>query len=124
MANPQYKTVPKVSVDKKTGEKTATEIKYRIDADFVPSASSEICMDFIENYCVANNETDWLVEVVQKTKTIKDKDGNDTGKVRDYNFIEIRADFVDKFFPQIKGKKPKKTPTLKQRIIDKYGKAN
>lgn len=122
MANPQYKTVPKVTTDKKTGEKTATEIKYRIDADFVPSASSEICMDFIENYCVANNKTDWLVDVVQKTKPVKDKDGIDTGKVRDYNFIEIRAEFVDDFFPQIKGKKPKKKQTLKEQILAKYGK--
>ena len=122
MANPQYKTVPKVTTDKQTGEKTATEIKYRIDADFVPSASSEICMDFIENYCVANKKTDWLVEVVQKTKPVKDKDGKDTGKTRDYNFIEIRAEFVDEFFPQIKGKKKKTKMTLKEQILAKYGK--
>lgn len=122
MANPQYITEPKVKTDKKTGEKIATEIKYRIDADFVPSASSEICMDFIENYCVAKNRTDWLVEVVQKTKPVKDKDGNNTDKTRDYTFIEIRAEFVDEFFPQIKGKKKKNKPTLKEKILAKYAK--
>lgn len=99
----------------KISGKEKKEITYRIDADFAPTDINDICIEFIENYCVAKKETGWLVDTV--SKSIVDK----TGKKRDYPFVSIRADFVKKFFPEIV-KGTSKGETIKERILRKYGK--
>lgn len=115
---------------------TISETIYNIDADFIPSAINEICIEFIEAYCEANNKIEWLVETVSKKKSFevpvyakgkKDKDGNKIQigtKVRtvDYPFVSIRADFVNEFFPSILKGEPEKELTIKEKILAKYGK--
>lgn len=99
----------------KISGKEKKEITYRIDADFTPTDINDICIEFMENYCIAKKETEWLVDTV--SKRIVDK----KGKERDYPFVSLRADFVKKFFPEIiKGEDKKET--IKQRILRKYGK--
>ena len=103
-------------INKETGEKTVVEKEYRIDADFVPTTTADIAPEFIENWCVANKKTDWLVEEVQKTITDKN------GKEKDLPFVNLRADFVKEFFPSIISGSSKKGETFKDRILAKYGK--
>ena len=84
-------------------------------------------MDFIENYCVANNELDWLLEEVNTTEYTTEKKNKETGekeiktvKCDNYPFVMLRADFVKKFFPSIiKGIEKKET--VKDRLNKKYG---
>jgi S-adenosylmethionine synthetase len=96
--------------------RTDEDVTYRIDAAFVPSDISEICLEFIENYCEANNQIDWLVDTVSKTITDKN------GKKRDLPFVNLRAEFAKTFFSNIiKGEKGG-APTMKARILAKYRK--
>lgn len=110
-------TITKVKYvkDKVTGEKKKVETTYNVSADFVPKEISEISAEFIENYCVANKETKWLVSEVQKTITDKQ------GKVRDLPFVSLRAEFTKKFFPSII-KEKKGSKSFKDTILEKYGK--
>lgn len=105
------------------------ETTYRIDADFIPSKTSDICQEFIENYCVANNETDWLVEVCSRTSYQKEQKNPETGEretvnisCKSYPFVNLRADFVHKFFPQILKPKAEHAETFVERIKRLYGK--
>lgn len=105
--------------------------EYRVDADFVPKSVDVICDEFIENYCVANDAMEWLLETVDKKtvskRKVKDAEGNVTGVKEveiDYTFANIRSDFVKKFFPQIlKGEKSGKAVSFADKIKAKYGKA-
>ena len=118
---PKYSYV----VTKKNGQ--TFEKKYRVDADFVPSEIAEIHMDFIENYCVANNKIDWLLEEVNTSEYTTEKKNKETGeketktvKCDNYPFVMLRADFAKKFFPSIiKGIEKKET--VKDRLNKKYG---
>ena len=97
--------------------RTKEDVTYRVDSAFVPNDISEICLEFIENYCEAHDEIDWLCDTVSKTITDKN------GKKRDYPFVNVRADFVKTFFPDIvKGKGGGKPVSMKDRILAKYGK--
>lgn len=102
--------------NKETGEVTVIEKEYRIDADFVPTTTADIAPEFIENWCVANKKTDWLVEEVQITITDKN------GKEKYLPFVNLRADFVKEFFPSIISGNSNKGETFKDRILAKYGK--
>lgn len=95
------------------GTKQEKEIRYRIDADFKPAAISDICMEFIVNYCEDKNQINWLMEKVNTT--IVDKNG----KNRDYPFVSIRADFMNEFFPSI-AKGDKKQKSWKDILNEKY----
>lgn len=114
MSKPEYLTNTYYTTDKDSGERIKHEVKYRIDADFKPTSIRDICKEFIENYCVANNATDWLVEAVDKT------DAN--GKPVHFNVV--RSDFVDKFFPQLRDKNKKQVKNIPwgQKMKEKYGK--
>lgn len=101
-------------ISKESGEKEIVATEYRVDADFVPTKTAEIAPEFIENYCVANGKIDWLIEKVQLTITDKN------GKVKDYPFVNLRADFVKDFFPSIL--EGKKELTFKEKILAKYKK--
>ena len=110
----------------KTVKGSLIETQYRIDADFKPSKIGDISMEFIENYCVANNQIDWLLEEVNTTtySVIRDK-GKPTERTEvvttdNYPFVNIRKDFVLKFFPSILGKD--EPQTWKERLNAKYGK--
>lgn len=99
--------------------------KYRIDAAFKPKEIGEISLEFIENYCVANGETDWLIEEANITEytVIRNKGKEDEFEevvaCDNYPFVNLRKDFALKFFPGIiKGKK--KDETFKARINRLY----
>lgn len=104
------------------------ETTYRIDADFVPTEANQICMEFIENYCVANNQIAWLLEEVNITAYSVKRKNKETGeeytevvKCDNYPFVNLRKDFIEKFFPTIiKGNAEKKT--WKDILNAKYGK--
>ena len=115
----KQKTLYKVNEEgKKVKDKTVRtkeEVQYRIDAAFQPSDISEICLEYIMNYCEANNEGDWLLDVSQKQIT----DKND--KKRDMPFVNLRAEFVKTFMPSIiKGDAP--AVNMKSRIAERFGK--
>ena len=81
----------------------------------MPTNINEVTQEFIEKYCVENNQIDWLLETVNKT--IVDK----KGQTRSYPFISTRRDFCLKFFPKlIKGTSKKES--FKDRLNKKYGK--
>lgn len=114
------------------GEKKGTivETTYRVDADFVPSEINQISIEFIENYCVAKNEVEWLVTtantssyVVERTDKETKKKSFETVQCDNYPFINLRRDFAKKFFPEIiKGKDADKPETFKERINRLYAK--
>lgn len=112
----------------KTVKGEVVETQYRIDADFKPAKIGEISMEFIENYCVANNAIDWLLEEVNTTtySVIRDKgkptERTEVVKCDNYPFVNLRKDFATKFFPSIIGKNSETTLTWKDRINAKYGK--
>lgn len=89
--------------------------EYRIDAEFKPNDVSEIIIDFIKNYCVANNQVDWLIEQLESKETHKKKDG--TVKKVDKSFISIRSAFIDKFFPEIRKGNVEKQPTKHETML-------
>lgn len=82
----------------------------------VPTQFAEVDSTYIEAYCEANGETDWLVEQVNKTYVGKD------GKERDNGLFQIRKEFFAKFFPNVQHKTPAKKETFKDRINKKYKK--
>lgn len=91
---------------------------YRIDPYFVPEKISDICMEFIYNYCVANNEVAWLKEINSRTeKAIKNKGKpNETIVEKPISFVSIRSEFTKKFFEScIKRNKPKQ-PTWREKV--------
>lgn len=115
-----------VTKSKKVNGETI-ETQYRIDADFKPTKIAEICMEFIENWCVANNQIEWLVNTMNITeyKVIRNKGKEDEKeeivKCDNYPFVNVRRDFVMQFFPKIiKGDNANET--WKERINRLYGK--
>lgn len=97
------------------GEKEVVTTKYRVDPDFVPTKVTDICTEFVEAYCVANNETDWLCEKYEATAVGKD------GKERPYPFTSIRTDFCKKFFPTLVAG-DKKATNFRAAFLAKYKK--
>ena len=102
----EYKTKKK-RVRAENGEMVEVSTEYRVDADFIPERINEVSLDFIINYCKANKEVAWLKETAEKTKTDKH------GKVMRYPFVNLRADFMNKFFPdKVVGKKDEQKETM------------
>ena len=105
------------------------ETTYRVDADFKPAEVNEICMEFIENYCVAKGEIAWLLETVNTSAYEVERTNKETGekfkevvKCDNYPFVNLRRDFVKKFFPKIiKGATTAKT--WKEILNEKYSNA-
>lgn len=102
---------------------------FRIDAAFKPTRIDEICEEFIENYCEANNEIEWLIEKVNTTKYTTKKKNKETGEIeeveiecKNYPFVNLRSDFVNKFFSDILKGNAEKKPSLKERLNAKYKK--
>ena len=116
-----------ITISHKTKQGNTKEIKYRVDSDFVPAKVSDICNEFIENYCFDKDQEDWLYEEYSKKEKRKKKVKNDDGTTseilvdQDISFITLRSDFVNQFFPDIivgSGKKK----TNKQRFLERYNK--
>lgn len=111
----------------KTKKGETITVTYRIDAEFTPKKAEEICAEFIENYCVAHNAIDWLLEKVNITSyTIlrdkgKETECYETVECKNYPFPMLRKDFIDKFFPTLGGKK-EPAESLKDKLNRKYGK--
>ena len=95
-------------VEKKHKNKDGKEgvTKYRVDSAFVPSAVNEICEEFIQNYCEANDLVDWLTaqyeekEVAVAKTTTKRRQAGDKYEIPK-SFVSIRSAFVAKCFPNI-----------------------
>lgn len=106
---------------KKKGNYQEVTVKYRIDADFIPNDISEISEEFIDNYCEANNEINWLIEMVNTKVPTKNLDENGNPKKVFMPFVNLRSEFAKKFFPSIIKGEGKKTETLRDRLNKKYG---
>lgn len=83
--------------------KEVIETKYRVDSDFIPTEQNQICIDFIKNYCMSKGKEDvqWLLNLM--TTKITD---NENKKSRKITNLEIRKQFVNKYFPSLVGNKP------------------
>lgn len=109
----------------------------------------DITLEYIEKWCVENNQIDWLIEI-SGTKTIqkrhtgriqkRDVNGNavlnKNGKpvwIVDKNsptieveiaitFIEIKKAFCEKFMPELAPKAKENKLSLHERLKQKYGK--
>lgn len=100
------------------------ETQYRIDAGFIPTGIQQITQEFMENYCTANGELNWLNKTTHITQFEVERKDKDTGKkykeivtVKEYPFVNLRRDFAVKFFPQIlKGINTPKKETFAERI--------
>lgn len=116
-------------ITKKTKVKgVEKETTYRIDADFKPAKTQDVCQEFIENYCVANGQTDWLVSECSITSYETKRKNKDTGVMetitvtcKSYPFVNLRADFVNKFFPEILKPNSNNKETFAERIKRLYG---
>ena len=93
------------------------ETEYRIDADFQPKKATEICNEFIVNYCKSKGKeaVKWLLDLM-KTK-IPDTDKNGEIIDRKITNLEIRKAFVKKYFPSLSAKE-KETPKQDDIIAD------
>lgn len=93
--------------------------KYRIDVDFVPEKASDICGEFIDNYCIAKGKEDieWLINLTEKEVEVTIKKGKNKGEKRKQKIsdLEIRKEFVNKYFPDLKAKE-KETPKRDLRL--------
>ena len=116
-------------VETKRKDGTIVKNEYRTDAEFKPTKIADIHIDFIENWCVANNETKWLVDTISISEYTTTKKNKETGAMETktikcpngYPFVMLRADFAKKFFADIIKGKPVKT-TKKDEFLKKYGK--
>lgn len=118
------KTIAKTHKNKKGEEKT---ILYRVDADFVPTSVNEICEEFIQNYCEAKGQVEWLIAQYEaEEEAIAKKDGKRRKAGEKYkqpkSFVSIRADFVSSFFPNIL--KGDKTTNNREAWLAKHKKAS
>lgn len=115
-------TITKVVTRKIDGKTAQVEATYRIDVDFVPSEINEICEEFIQAYCVAQGDTEWLVEQYTKKIDCKIRDKEDKKKIvkiekREQPFINIRKNFAEKYFPGcIKGQ-PEKVLSIREKFL-------
>lgn len=107
----------KVTKKDENGNKIVKEVTYVIDPSFVPSDPSQICMEFIINYCEAKGAEaiEWLCDTFEKKHT------NKNGKETEYPFVMIRRDFCVKFFPAIAPKyENKPTANFRTEFLKKY----
>lgn len=92
------------------------ENKYRVDVDFVPKKSVEICTEFMIAYCKSKGKEDaqWLLSLIKGKKEVIDEKGNKTE--RKNTTLEVKKEFVAKYFPNIIKKKeaPKTDSYIKE----------
>ena len=112
----------------KNKNKEVVSITYRVDPEFVPKDISEICDQFIVNYCEAYGKEDWLVEQLSKTETAKAKKDRTVKAIvngeekeiqvkagetyqQKCSFVSTRSAFANEFFSSIvKGTPVKESP--------------
>ncbi len=97
--------------------------------------TKNIKIEDIIAYCEKHNETDWLVETVNKEypckihprivneegKKVVDKKAEPTIVMRPITFVQLKKEFVEKFFPEtIKGTVKKES--FHELVRRKYGK--
>lgn len=86
-------------------------------------------IDDIIDWCVENNQTEWLKRKANEKKTCKvyprikvngksvaDKTAEPKIEKRPISFIQLKIDFVDKFMPEIAPEKKTKAPTFYDKI--------
>ena len=64
----------------------------------------------IVDWCVANNQVDWLKATINKTFPAPTE--KDAKAVRKITFFELKLAFVRKFMPEIEPKAKPKAPTM------------
>ena len=76
----------------KTSGKHKKDKTYNIAPDFIPQYTSDVCSEFIFNYCKANGQMAWLKEHREQCVS---ESGNPLN-------IKLRGEFVDAFFKSIR----------------------
>lgn len=85
----------------------------------------QITLEFIRDYCITNNQKDWYNTELTKTfpqkiypriekdgKKVLDKTQEPTIEMRPITFVQLKADFIEKFFPELAPKNDKAKPSL------------
>lgn len=88
-----------------------------------------ITLDFIIEWCQANNQVDWLKATAEKKtpckvyprvkkdgKSVADKSQEPKEVMRPISFIQIKTEFVNTFMPEIAPKKKDAKPSMYDRI--------
>ena len=97
------------------------EQEYRVDTAFVPSNVSEICEQFIENFCAESQDRiDWLLEEIDKKELHKNRKTAEKEE-KNISFVSLRSAFAHKYFPAcIKEKKKKED--FRTKIRERFNK--
>ena len=88
--------------------------------------AKEIDIDFIRNYCVQNNHKEWYNAKIQEKlpcqvyprvvneegKKVVDKSQAPKVEMRPITFVQLKADFIKTFFPQLAPKKETKVAKM------------
>lgn len=72
-------------------------------------------IDEVIEWCKENNQVEWLKKTAAKKYYTINKDTGEK-KARKITFIELKAEFVDKFMPEIKPVAKPKKPTMYEMI--------
>jgi len=92
----------------KPSGKHRKEKAYNIAPNFIPQDISDICSEFIYNYCKANGQMKWLKE--QKESCV-----SESGKPLN---IKLRGEFVDMFFKSLRNRTTNGAATMFDFIDD------
>ena len=85
----------------------------------------EITVEFIRTYCVANNQKEWYNATIQKSypqkvyprievdgKKVLDKSQEPKIEMKPITFVQLKAEFIEKFFPELAPKESKPKASL------------
>lgn len=77
----------------------------------MPEKVAQIKLEHLMKWAEENDQVDWLVEEVQKTKM---KNGEEVP----ITYIEVRQHWVEQFAPEMRQKKKqKKQPTMRDKVL-------
>lgn len=84
--------------------------------------ANDINLPFIQNYCINNNQKAWYNEQIKKSYPAKvhpkgadgkiDKSQPKIVEIRRISFIQLKINFIEAFFPELKPKKKEKKASM------------
>lgn len=81
----------------------------------IPQKQKAIQFEHIYKYCSEHNEIEWLKEASNKPAQRHNRKTHELEACRP-SFLEIRNDFLRKFFPKLLGETKPKKPTIYELI--------
>ena len=74
----------------------------------------DIKFDFMDDYCAEHGEYDWWENLVNSDVKTKNKDGEEVMVA--ISFLEVRNQFLNKFFPEVLKEKKKKPLSMREKV--------